>query len=146
MTVSVRVDGSELRAFVSRVGRVPDAVARRLRPKLRRAGDVVKAGAASRASWSSRIPGALFVRVNLTGGSSTGVRVGVRESQAPHARPYEGILGNSMFRHPLFGNYDRWFDEATRPFLAPAAQAARPQVLREVADAVDEAYADLRLT
>lgn len=118
---------------------IPKEVRKDLRPALRRIGMRVAQGARARASWSTRIPGAVKVKV-LFGRKSQGVIVHVDRNRAPHARSYEGIGTSGVnFRHPLFGDRDRWFAQRKRPFLEPAAQAERAQVPAEIARVVEDA-------
>lgn len=118
---------------------VPVEARKTLRPRLRAAGQVVRDTAAANASWSTRIPASLSVRVAF-GGSRTGVSIVSSAGKAPHARPYEGITGEATFPHPLnFPWQDKWVDQATRPFLRPALLAHRDTVIRAVEDAVDDA-------
>lgn len=124
---------------VADLSQIPRELRRDLRPALKRAGEHVAQDARARASWSRRIPGAISVRVRF-GAKTQGVAVVVSRKRAPHARPYEGISGSGrVFRHPLFGRRDRWFAQATRPFLAPAGRVRRAQVRADIAKVVDDA-------
>lgn len=118
---------------------IPREVRKDLRPALQRAGGAVMADAKGRASWSSRIPGAM--RISVLYGRSQGVMIRVSRRRAPHARAYEGIgarRGNaSTFRHPLYGDRNRWYTQATRPYLQPAAR--RAEVRKAVTDVVEAA-------
>lgn len=127
-----------VRHLTADLARVPESIRRGLRPAMREAGQRVLTDARRRASWSSRIPGAMSIRVSLSG-DRPGVMITVSAARAPHARPYEGILGASEFWHPVFGNRAAGVREATRPYLWPAAKAAAPQVQRDVRDAIDRA-------
>ncbi|KXK63354.1 hypothetical protein AWW66_03305 [Micromonospora rosaria] len=124
------------------LSQIPKDVRKDLRPALKKTGDQVAADAKGRASWSSRIPGAIRVKV-LYGRGRAGVIITVSRKRAPHARPYEGIAarrGNAAnFRHPLFGNRERWYTQRTRPFLLPAAQARRAQVRADIVKVVADA-------
>nr|MDT0660865.1 hypothetical protein [Micromonospora sp. DSM 115978] len=122
---------------------IPREVRRGLRPALQQTGEAVAQDARRRASWSRRIPGAIRVKV-LYGKRTQGVVVTVARRRAPHARPFEGIGGRrsgsaATFRHPLFGNAQRWYTQATRPFLHPAAQAKAAVTRRLVVRVVDDA-------
>jgi len=109
----------------------------RFRPLIKAAGETVKRATAVKASWSSRIPKALRLQVSF-GAKSAGLRLTVLESVAPHARAYEGITDRrAIFRHPVFGDEDVWVAQATRPFLWPALQATRGQVVADVEEAID---------
>jgi len=109
----------------------------RFRPLIKAAGETVKRAAAAKASWSSRIPRALRLQVSF-GAKKAGLRLTVLESVAPHARPFEGITDRrNLFRHPVFGDEDVWVAQATRPFLIPALQETRAQVIADVDEAID---------
>jgi hypothetical protein len=71
------------------LGGVPTEMAAELRAELPLIGESLRSRSEDNSSWSSRIPGAHYVKVGL--GSSGGVSVGVDASLAPHARPYEGL-------------------------------------------------------
>lgn len=116
---------------------LPADVRRELRPALARAGRVVRDQAAANASWSTRIPGSLFVSTSATVGRSA-VTVSASKATAPHARPYEGIAGTRSFRHPVFGGRV-WVTQACRPFLAPAVVSEQARVVAELGDAVGKA-------
>lgn len=123
-----------LRADLSRV---PEATRGGLRKAVRAAGQSTLDEARANASWSSRIPGALTMRVSLAG-NNPGVVVLARASVAPHARPYEGIISDP-FQHPVYGNRNAWVPQAARPFLFPAAEANAEPFRQGVRDAVDAA-------
>lgn len=116
-------------------------VPRELRPAIRRAvGQAAQAfvtDVAQSASWSSRIPAAVRTKTSFSQ-TKPGVRIYVDSAKAPHARPYEGMApgGNeSQFRHPVYGNYEAWVTQATRPFFRPNVEKHRDQVL----DAIETA-------
>ena len=96
---------------------------------------------ARRASWSSRIPGAIRLRISWRTGR---VEIRVDARRAPHARPYEGTDGNAFFRHPVFGDRDRWVSQRTRPFFFPAVRAHRRRVIDAVERAVLQSIETLR--
>lgn len=135
--VVVPVYGADtLKHLADRFGKVPYGVQQELRPKLKKAGEIIAADARARAHWSKRIPGAISVSTRFTG-KAPGVIISVNAGKAPHARPIEGLLSRSgFFRHPLFGDRDRWYSQPTRPFLVPAAEANREKVVEEIASAV----------
>jgi hypothetical protein len=109
-------------------------IRREIRPAIRKAAEPMVAAARQNASWSRRIPKA--IRLSNT---RRGVSIRVNQKKAPHARPYEGITGADKFRHPVFGNRDKWVDQSTRPFLEPAVQAHRGKVRAELVKVVDDA-------
>ncbi len=132
------VEYGGLRILVGELGELPNDIRRDLRKGLREAGQEALNQARSNASWSSRIPGALSLRV-YTSGPRAGVSLRVDSSKAPHARPYEGIGGRGdSFKHPVFGG-ETWVSEPTRPFLAPAAQKTRPRVMAAAEHAIQTA-------
>lgn len=118
--------------------RLDEDTRRELRPALRAAGAKVRDAAARNASWSSRIPGALYVSTSARPGRSA-VTIGASATKAPHARPYEGIGGGRSFRHPVYGNREVWVAQACRPFLAPAVVTEQPAVVAELGAAVGKA-------
>lgn len=105
----------------------PD-VDKELRKDLRVIASGVAGEAKSRASWSTRIPAAIGVSVTNRG---AGVKVSRR--RAPHGPLFErGQRGNrGAFRHPVFGNRDVWVSQRTRPYLQPAIDHHRDDVLRK---------------
>lgn len=130
----VSLEYGELRALVRELGVMTPVVRRELRTGFREVGRGAADAAKADASWSSRIPKAISVRP-LTGARTAGVYLRVNSARAPHARPYEGIGGQATFRHPVFGR-NRWVAEATRPYLTPAVQHARPDAEKAAKDAV----------
>lgn len=131
----------EIERLIHDMGRVPDDLRKRLRPKLREAGKIVAADAKLRASWSTRIPRAISVRTSFTK-TRPGVSVIVDRKKAPHGRPYEHGGGPGTFRHPVFGNREIWVSQRARPFLEPALEAKGNEAGRRITDAVDEATRD----
>lgn len=54
-----------------------------------------------------------------------------------YERGEKGARGpQRKWRHPLFGNRDRWYDQQTKPWVYPAVAAAAPRVIRELEAAV----------
>ncbi|MCP2339165.1 HK97 gp10 family phage protein [Actinomadura rupiterrae] len=128
----------EVRKLVHDLGKIPPELKRALRPGLRTAGRIVAEDAQARASWSTRIPAAIKVRVGLTG-RSAGVSVVVNRKVAPHARPFEHGGRDGTFRHPVYGHRKTWVAQRARPFLAPALEAKGDAAERQIAEAVDKA-------
>jgi hypothetical protein len=109
-----------------------------VRPKLRKAGQLVADDAKQRASWSSRIPGTVRVRTSVRANREN-VKVLAGNASAPHARPYEGLSSQgNTFRHPVYGR-DTWVSQATRPFLFPAAAANEVQAGELISSALTDA-------
>ena len=134
----------DFRRLANSLREVPDELRARLARRLRPVGDRTVADARARASWSSRIPGAISMRVAFKG-KNPGLIITVDHVAAPHARPYEGLLARAghgnTFRHPFFGDTDVWYAQPFRPFVWPAVLATNQDVARDVDAAVDEALA-----
>lgn len=127
----------DARRLVADLRGIPPELRKQLRPRIRAAVQPVHADAQRRASaWSERIPGAITVSSRFSG-RNAGVTLRVNSKRAPHGRTYEGITGAGQFRHPVFGNRDRWVSQRTKPFLYPAVRAAGPAIEKAVAGAVD---------
>ena len=131
----------EVEKLIRDLNGIPPDLKRKLRPKLREAGEVVAMDARRRAAWSTRIPKATRVSTSFTL-RRPGVSVIVDRKTAPHARPYEHNGQPGTFRHPLFGDREHWYSQAARPFLAPALAAKNEQAGRLIAAAVDEVTRD----
>jgi Bacteriophage HK97-gp10, putative tail-component len=140
------IEFNSVRMLARDLGRVPVELRAELRPKLLEAGEIVARRARANASWSTRIPDAIKVQA-LFGRLTGGAVVRVDRSKAPHARALEGLSVHrgtlrrtgGTFRHPVFGDRGVWVDQPTRPYLLPAADAARGDVQDRVADAVRSA-------
>ncbi|MBX6382163.1 MAG: HK97 gp10 family phage protein [Microbispora sp.] len=127
----------ELRRFIADLGKVPEEIRKELRPRLRKVGQAALTDVKARASWSSRIPGATRLSISLAK-RDPGVSIVVDRKKAPHARPHEHGGRPGTFRHPLFGNRQRWVEQRARPFLWPGARPHFEQADRDIAAAVDE--------
>jgi hypothetical protein len=102
------------------------------RVSLRAMGRLVADDAKERASFSSRIPGSIRVRVT-SGGN---VKVVAGGAKAPDAAAIEN-QGRGHVRHPVFGDREVWTDKNSPPaFLAPALDAHREEVMKGIEDAV----------
>lgn len=113
-----------------------------VRPRLRRAGELIAGEARRNASWSSRIPSTVRVVTSFRA-NREGVTVRAGGPSAPHARPYEGITARGdTFRHPVYGR-DWWVAQATRPFLLPAVQAKQGEADTTVRETLDDAASAL---
>lgn len=117
--------------------RVPEELRARLAARLRPIGERAVDAARAKASWSSRIPGAIRLRVQFRG-KNPGLLITVDHKAAPHARPFEGIL-SPVFRHPVFGDYDTWVAQSARPYVWPAVLETQQEIASEVDEAIDEA-------
>lgn len=132
------VEYLSIRQLAQELGMVPKELRSELRPKLRAGAQHITDDMKSRASYSTRIPSAIRMSVSFAARSG-GITIRVDNRRAPHARPLE--LGNhggraASFRHPVFGNRDVWVTQPTRPFFFPAVKAGRPQLRKNVSDAV----------
>lgn len=126
----------EIRKLIDELGKIPQELRTALRPELKRVADVIVTDARGRASFSTRIPGAITTSVRF-GARDPGVTIRVRDSKAPHGRAFEGITGAVLFIHPTFGHRDREVPQVTRPYLSPAAEAHMDDVLSAAAETVD---------
>lgn len=132
--------GAEIRALIQAFRQIPKELRSKLRPALRAAGMEILRTAALDSMWSSRIPHALELKVSFAS-RRPGVFIRVNKAKAPHARPFEGILGDS-WRHPVFGHQTTWVTQRARPFLLPAVQKGAPAARKLIAEAVNEATAN----
>lgn len=121
---------------------VKGATSRNMAKEMKGAGKKILADARSRASWSSRIPGALAIHVTRNRGAQ-GIDVVGKTSKAPHLRLYEFGRGGKSFRAPLYGDREHWYSHSTRPFIVPAiaknAKEFREAVLKSATDAFKQA-------
>lgn len=109
-----------------------------LRGRLREIGVEVADDVRANASYSSRIPGSVKVRVTAAGN----VRVSIGGDSAPDAVPIEN-KGRGFVRHPVFGSRNSWTDKNSHPaFLLPAFAARREWALGEM----ERAYLDAFVT
>lgn len=118
--------------------RIPKELHRGVRKPLRELGLDTMREAQTNASWSSRIPRALSVRVSLAS-NRPGVSIRASLKAAPHARALEGII-DDPFKHPVFGDYSTWVSQAARPYLLPATHAAGPRLRQTVVDILDDVH------
>lgn len=131
-------DPSEaIRVLQKDLGKIEPELRKKLRPALKAAAAPIVADAKVRASYSARIPRAISLSIRFAK-RDPGVSMRVRRAVAPHGRTLEGIQGNATFRHPVHGHRDRWVNQQTRPYLAPAAEAGMDGALAATVAAVDE--------
>jgi hypothetical protein len=116
------------------------SVDKSFRKRLRAVAVVVAADAKGRASWSRRIP-----RSITPGVTAKGAQITVRGAIAPHGPLYEGDGRRGSFRHPFFGNRDRWYQQTTRPFVRPAVEARAAYISEEGVAAVEQAQREVGL-
>ncbi len=132
------VEYDSVRAAVRGLGRATPELKRALRPRLRSAGEAIRQDMKARASYSSRIPGAIGMTTSFSA-KGGGVRLRVNQAKAPHARVLErgNLKGrHGTFRHPVFGDRETWATQQTRPYFFPALQAGRSLMERNITDAV----------
>lgn len=138
-TGMVMVDTRALAAAAKQLRETAPAGWAAARKGLAAAGELIKADAASRSSYSSRIPASLRVRV--TGGGI--VKVVAGGSSAPNAAPIENH-GRGFVRHPVFipraqlpGPPGRWTAKNSHPaYLTPALHDNVPAVEKLVDAAI----------
>ena len=132
----------ELDRLVADLSKLPREVRRQVIPALERAARPIERDMKRRASWSTRIPGAISVETSSGGlfgaRRAPGVRLRVDSRAAPHARPLEGF-SRPVFRHPVYGNRQVWVSQRARSFFAPAIRAGEAGVVRAVDEAVQAA-------
>ena len=134
----------EVRGLAQRLGQIDKQFQPRARRMMRTAGQGMLSDAKGNASWSSRIPAALSLRVTLNA-ARPGIAIRASLKAAEHARVYEGILGDT-FRHPLFGDRDFWYTQRARPYLLPAVERQTELIVNELTRIVDDVNAQAGLT
>jgi hypothetical protein len=129
-------DLAAFRMAVTELRTMPAEIRKQLRPALKQAAQPIVTAAKSNASWSTRIPAAINVRV-----LKKGVEIRVNRKKAPHGRVYEGLSGMT-FRHPVFGDRDVWRAQRARPYLLPAVRAHRDEVRKAITGVVEQVARD----
>lgn len=109
-----------------------------LRKNLKAAAEPAAAQVRANASWSSRIPAAVAVRVAFSAKKGAGVSVFVGRKSSPHARPIENSGSAGSFEHYVFGGPGKATQPA-RPFFFAEMESVMPAVEKAVGEAVDEA-------
>lgn len=127
----------EIRRLVRDLGKIPPDIRKELRPAIRKVGDVVVQDARRRASWSTRIPGAIRIGINFSSGSRAGVTVVGSVAKAQHLRVYEHLGFKAPFRHPVYGR-NVWVSQMARPFLFPAVAAHAEDVDKAIGEVIDK--------
>jgi hypothetical protein len=155
------VDTSALSRLTHDFAKAPLSVRKAVYKSVRAVAQVVADDAKMRASFSSRIPETIKVR-----GSGFRLKVVAGGEGAPDAAPLENNGNPGKFRHPVFevsganggggrwhgkrrnapkaglsrrGGIAPWVDQQAMPFLAPALDAHREEVVRVLTDAVHDA-------
>lgn len=135
----IRIYSVEVRAFAEQLRDAPPQLRRGLSKEIKvAAGEFVRT-LQGNYSWSSRIPGAVRMRVGF-GPRSAGVLVFVDSGRAPHARPLEFGNAPGVNRHPVFGNREAWVNQPTRPTFMRTVGGAQPQVVGRVQDAINDVF------
>lgn len=135
----LRVDSSDLARLASDLKQMQPALRRELARTIRKQGVVLLGRVKANAAWSSRIPAATSMRVNLTG-KRAGVTISTNKNKAPHARPLErgSSRNRGVNRHPVFGDRENWVNQPLRPYMLKAADGPwRAQAHADVADVID---------
>ena len=142
----VDIDAAALRQLVADMktleGGKPQVAA--LRRNLKAAAEPAAAQIRANASWSTRIPAAVGVRVAFAANRDVGVAIFVNRRKAPHARPLEGgsTKNVAMNRHPVFkaeGHPGTWVNQPLRPFFFGQAERHLSAVEQATANAIQEA-------
>jgi hypothetical protein len=134
------VDTTAFKNFARALRRKAPELAVELRTNLRAAGNIIAEDARSRASFSTKIPGSIKVRV-----SAATVSIVAGGPKAPDAAPYENEGNEGDFRHPLFGDREHWYSQKARPFLHPAVEHGRAAAQAAAIDALDKAVKEVVL-
>jgi hypothetical protein len=136
--MSIYLTGADdLRGLINHLRAIDKTTIRNLNTELKAAAEPIAADARRRASWSTRIPGAIRVGVSRSR-ARPGATIRVATANAPHARPYEGF-GKKSFRRQVYGK--AWVTQPTRPYLMPAVKAGRDGYRAAVEKAVRDAAA-----
>jgi hypothetical protein len=135
---NVNVDVSQLRQLAKDLRKADPDLGVKLRLRMRGVGGIVADTAQEMASYSTRIPGSIKVRV-----SGFTVKVVAGGPGAGDAAPIEN-RGKGFVRHPVFGNRNVWTAKNSHPaFLAPALDADEAAVVEELVKAVDDTMRDI---
>lgn len=132
------IDPQELAALVRALKELEGGKkqATALRKNLRAAAEPAAGQVRANASWSSRIPAAVAVRVAFTAKRGAGVSVVVNRKQAPHARPIENFGSGGTFQHYVFGT-STVVTQPARPFFFNEMENVLPDVEKAALDAID---------
>ncbi len=134
------VEFTSVRQLAREFGSVPMELRREIRPRMRAAGTAVQNDIRSEAAkFSSSIPKAVRMTTSFTS-KTGGVRIWVDAEKAPGARPVENLGREGTFRHPVFGNRERWVEQQAHPFFFPVISRHRARVRTLVEDAVRASF------
>lgn len=135
--LDVRISAPDLSKLAKDLKAADKELLKELRKGMRAAAQPALSRAKSNASFSRRIPGAITISVTFPARGAR-VRVRVNSAKAPHGRAIENGGKPGTFRHPVFGNRDRWVDQPARPFFWPAMDGAKEDAAREIERVADE--------
>lgn len=136
--LSVNIDAEGLRQLVADMKELEGGKAQvaALRRNLKAAAEPAADQVRQNASWSTRIPAAVGVRVAFTA-RNVGVTVFVNRKKAPGARPIENDSAFGSFTHPVFGHGST--SQAAKPFFFDQIEQHLPAVERAASEAIEEA-------
>jgi hypothetical protein len=139
-TFRLDIDPQELAGFVRDMKQLEGGKRQvaALRRNLKAAAEPAAAQVRRNASWSSRIPAAVAVRVAFTAKRGAGVSVFVGRKTAPHARPIENFGSAGSFQHFTWGTPPIVTQQA-RPFFFDEMASVMPEVEKAALEAIDEA-------
>lgn len=132
---------TDVTLFAQRLQDVAPTARTELRKTIRKAGDELVQDVRGAASWSSRIPQAVQIKVGF--GKRGGVRIFVNSKKAPHARPLEFPNRGLMVRHPVFGDRENWVETPGRPFFFKTVRKHEQKVIAGISQAIDKAVQGL---
>jgi len=169
---NVYVDTTGLKDLARDLRRASPELSKGFRSKMKVAAEIVKTEAATRASFSRRIPSSL--RVSVTGNGAT-VKVAAGGARAPDAAAIEN-RGKGFVRHPVFevavakggggrtlvshskkhpelvskagqsrsGGVAPWTAKNSHPaYLSPALEAKEEEITTAIAAVVDETFGEI---
>jgi hypothetical protein len=139
--IPIIIDTKQFSTLTRSIRAMGPAGAVAVRGALRDSAALVKANAAARVSYSSRIGGSLKARA-----TAVNFKVSAGGDAAPNAAPIEN-KGKGFVRHPIFiprsklpGPPGSWTEKNSHPaFLAPAREEETEAILELIADRYAEA-------
>jgi hypothetical protein len=139
---SILIDTKQFSLLVRGIRASGPAGKAAVRGAMRESAELVKAEAAQRASFSSRVPGSLTARA-----TATNFKVSAGGEAAPDAAAIEN-KGRGFVRHPTYsprpGVPERvgWTDKNSHPaFLSPAMEAKEEEVVELITERLTDAVA-----
>lgn len=147
--VDFRITGGEdFKRLAKALGGIDKELSKALRRSMKDAATPLAAAAKAEAGrWSKTVARSIVVQVQP--GAKGGARVAIVAKQnkmpaghGPFPALMEGRQGRGdTFRHPVFGNRDKWVAQKTHPYLAPSITPKLPAALALVANALERAAA-----